>query len=516
MSGVTLYLFCGPALRDAVCRYNLFSGGGALPPLWGLGNLYRGDWHAGQDATLALAKSLREDGIPCDTYGLEPGWQTHAYSSTYVWDRVMFPDPENFCAEMKRMGYKVNLWEQPYVHPESPIFDAMKPHSGDYYVWDGLVPDFSQNVASACFASHHDGLVEMGVDGFKLDECDNSDFTSNWGFPDFSVFPSGMDGMQMHGLFGPLYQKTMLAPFEKRGLRTFGQVRHSGACAAPFPYGLYSDLYDHTDFIRGMASAAMSGLMWSPEVRQTESEDELLRRLQAVVLAPQAVINCFMLPMPPWKQYDYEKNLAGEKLPDHTRLTALCRDILSFRMRLIPHLYTAFYRYYLTGLPPVRPLVMDVPEDPAVRDIYDEFMIGDGLLAAPRVYGRSERNGVYLPEGIWYDFHTGTRLAGGRRVAEPADSTLIPLYVREGTLLALAEPEPFIRTDTLFRLELRAYGIETVSCLLYEDDGYSLSYREGEYRTVTLRLTGETLALEGGPLERYSVERIRRFTGQGA
>jgi len=83
------------------------------------------------------------------------------------------------------------------------------------------------------------------VAGYKLDECDNSDFTGNWSFPEISAFPSGADGEQMHCLFGLRYQDAIQSVFEKRQTRTYGLVRSSGALAAPYPYVLYSDLYDH-------------------------------------------------------------------------------------------------------------------------------------------------------------------------------------------------------------------------------------------------------------------------------
>lgn len=508
-TGVDIYIFCGTSLSDAVCRYNLFSGGGALPPLWGLGVLYRADMRAGQNELLELARSMRDDGIPCDIFGLEPGWQSHAYSSSYVWDEKRFPDSNKFLSELKAMGYKPNLWEQAYVHPSSPIFKALKPHSGNYYVWDGLIPDFADKNAERIFSEMQLSLVEQGVDGFKLDECDNSDFTSNWGFPDFVHFPSGLDGMQMHSIFGQLFQRAVCKSFNGAGRRTFGQVRAAGALAAPYPFVLYSDLYDHTDFIRGMATAAFSGILWSPEVRQSMTEEEFLLRLQAVILSPQAVINNFLTPQPPWKQYDYEKNRAGEMLLDADRLTAVTRNILNFRMRLVPHLYSAFFKYYLEGLPPIRPLVMDFPEDKNTRDIYDEFMIGEGVLAAPVVFG-CDNDPVYLPNGIWYNYHTGEKYTGGQRIAINPRIDEIPLFVKEGTLLALAEPVCYITPDTIFELEFTAFGDGNCSCELFSDDGYSLNYLAGDYHrvTVTVNVQNDISGLSG--IDRYSVKSVRR------
>jgi alpha-D-xyloside xylohydrolase len=84
-AGVDLYIFAGPQMVDAVRRYVLFSGGGPIPPRWGLGVWYRTYGQFGQDEVTALARDLRSRNLPCDVIGLEPGWQTHAYSCSFVW-----------------------------------------------------------------------------------------------------------------------------------------------------------------------------------------------------------------------------------------------------------------------------------------------------------------------------------------------------------------------------------------------------------------------------------------------
>ena len=93
----------------------------------------------------------------------------------------------------------------------------MQDHAGDFEVWRGIVPDFADPEARRIFADYHrEALIEKGVDGFKLDECDNSDYTGGWSFPNASLFPSGLDGEQMHALYGVLYQQTMLAALAGR------------------------------------------------------------------------------------------------------------------------------------------------------------------------------------------------------------------------------------------------------------------------------------------------------------
>ncbi len=106
--GVDVYVFGGPTMRAAVQRYNLFSGGGALPPRWGLGMWYRCDGRFNQQEVLKMGEDLRAHRIPCDVLGLEPGWQSHAYSCTFVWSDK-FPNPGEMVRKLGESQYKVNL-----------------------------------------------------------------------------------------------------------------------------------------------------------------------------------------------------------------------------------------------------------------------------------------------------------------------------------------------------------------------------------------------------------------------
>lgn len=198
--GVDVYVFAGPALRQAVQRYNLFSGGGALPTRWGLGCWYRTETDFSQANVLKMAAELRERRIPCDVLGLEPHWQSHSYSCSYRWSE-RFPDPRGMIEHLAADHFRSNLWEHAFTHPTAPMHDALKPFSGDFEVWGGLVPDFLTHEARSIFAGFHEREhVALGVAGYKLDEGDNSDFTGNWSFPEISRFPSGADGIPAYSV----------------------------------------------------------------------------------------------------------------------------------------------------------------------------------------------------------------------------------------------------------------------------------------------------------------------------
>ena len=274
--GVDVYIFAGPAMKDAVARYNLFSGGGCLPPLWGLGVYYRGFGKFNADDILNLARYFREKHLPVNVFGLEPGWHSRAYSCSYSWSKERWPDPDAFLAEMAGMHYQLNLWEHAFVHPEAPFHDEILPYSGDYRVWQGLVPDFTLPKAREIFGNYHEReFLKKGVTGFKLDECDNQPNKSEpWSFPELSTFPSGMDGELMHGLFGLEYQRMLAEVFKRNNIRTYGKVRATHGLAAPMPFVLYSDAYEHKMYTRGILTAGFCGMLWQPELRVADSVEK--------------------------------------------------------------------------------------------------------------------------------------------------------------------------------------------------------------------------------------------------
>lgn len=491
--GVDVYVFAGPSMANAVQRYNLFSGGGVVPPLWGLGMYYRGLNAFTAEESLRLAKTFRDEKIPCDVWGLEPGWQTHTYSCSFVWNDKTFPDPDGFLRQMRGMGYELSVWEHAFTHPTSPIHEPLKPWSGDYLVWGGLVPDFATRQGRAIFqAQQEKALYSKGVRAVKLDECDNQPSDPHpWSFPEASVFPSGLDGEQMHSLLGVLYQQTMLEPLRKRNVRSWNLVRQSQALTAPLPFVLYSDTYDHRGYVRALANEGFSGLLWTPEVRDTSTVEDFYRRVETVIFSPLAQIDSWFLRMPPWVQINRAKNNAGEVMPESDKVTADMRRLFQLRMSLIPYLYSAFNAYARTGAPPIRALVMDWPDDPNTHDLDDEFMFGPSMLVAPLFAGQTSR-AVYLPAGDWYDFWTHEKVAGGRKldVSKPLDQ--IPVFVKGNTLLPLAAPVERFTPETRYEITVHAFGEHPAPFILYEDDGTTLDFERGAQNRVTLSSNGET------------------------
>jgi alpha-D-xyloside xylohydrolase len=442
-----------------------------------------------QNQVDAMAAYFRDNHIPCDVLGLEPKWQTAAYSCSYVWNHNLFPTPGAFIDSMKRKGFHLNLWEHAFTSPASPLYTPLKSKSGDYTVWGGLVPDFADGEARNIFAGYHQKeFVDSGIAAFKLDECDNSNLAegrSTWSFPELSTFPSGFSGEQMHQLFGLLYQKTFYDLYKKLNRRTFLDVRASNDFASAYPAALYSDTYDHAEYIRMIVTSGFSGMLWSPEVRESYSITDLLRRSQTAVLSAQTLFNSWYLQNPPWLQIDKEKNNKGELMDSAKFVEHEIRNLLQFRMSLIPYLYNAFAEYHFKGTPVFRALVMDYPDDKNTFGISSEYLIGEDILAAPLTAAETKRT-VYLPAGTWYDFNTNQKLEGGKTYTIQPTATQLPIFIKAGTILPLAKPLEHISPEDQFDITCYVYGDADTQAHLFEDDGNTFNYEKGIYNDVTL------------------------------
>jgi len=510
-AGAEVILFAGPTLLRAVQRFNLFCGGGCLPPRWGLGFWHRVPMGFTAAETEAEAESFADKDFPLDVIGLEPGWHTQAYPTTCEFSPERFPDPKGFVESLKKQGIRVNLWENCMIHPDCRLGRQIRPHAGNYYGgWGGLIADLALPAACEILAAQHDEEhVALGISGYKLDECDGLD---QWLWPDHAEFPSGLSAAQLRQVYGVLFQKLTTELFRKRGRRTYGLVRASNAGAVSFPYVIYNDCYEHRQYVTGVINGGFCGVLFTPEVRGAHSAEEWLRRIQAACFSPLAQLNAWASRVLPWSFPEVEDPV---------------REVMKLRIRLIPYLYSAFARYHHEGIPPFRALVLDgclpkrdevlVPgqldstENPYCRalsrDIRDQYLMGDSIMVAPLFAGEKGRD-VVIPAGRWYDFYTGRLVGENTVITASGRQTDIPLFVRDGgivPMLAEAHNRAPVGGE-IIDLEVRHYGEKESVFQLYDDDGESVACEQGQFcwlqltvqRTACGRLAGEVGPATGG------------------
>jgi alpha-D-xyloside xylohydrolase len=193
-------------------------------------------------------------------------------------------------------------------------------------------------------------------------------------------------------------------------------------------------------------------------VRDAASETDLIRRLQSVVFSPLAMINAWYIKNPPWKQLNRKLNNADHLLDGWEKLEARCREIIGWRMQLVPYLTAAFQRYAQDGTPPFRALVLDGPREKRLQNVDDQYMIGDRMMVAPMFAEDEAGRNVILPSGAWHDFWTGQEFKGGTEIALPASTEKIPVYVKSGSIIPWADVGPYAGAPPARRLTVRIYG----------------------------------------------------------
>lgn len=483
--GAEIYVFAGPTPMDVVRRYNLLCGGGTLPPRWGLGFTQRTKTLFTAADVEAEADAFEKNGFPLDFIGLEPGWQSKAYPCTFEWDSSRYPDPEGFVKKMLDRKIRLNLWTNPYVSPESGIYDEIYPYSGSHTVWCGIVPDLATDKGREIWTDKlQKEHVGIGVSGYKIDEVDGYD---HYLWPDVATFPSGLDAEQMRQTYGLLVQRSTADLYRARNLRTYGLVRASNAGASSMPYVLYNDYYSHKDFITALINSGFSGVLWTPEVRSSKSAEEWVRRFQSVVFSPMAMINAWSSGTKPWSFPEVADNI---------------KEYAILRMCMMPYWYTEFARYHYDGIPPFRAMSLEpgfnyedamsteiksanLDDNPyleaVTKEIKDQYMAGEYLLVAPMFVGETSRK-VVLPKGDWYDFYTGEYVGNGQTITAEPGLSGIPVYVRDGAIIPMMEPRLHAPgKGEKVNLEIRHYGKANGAYRLYDDDGETFDYEKGEY-----------------------------------
>ena len=485
--GMEVYVFCGNSPLEAVQRYNLFCGGGVLPPKWGLGLWHRMHTRSTTQDVLKEIEDFKRYNFPIDVIGLEPGWQSFAYPCSYDWDTTRFPNPAKFVQTLKEKNIRINLWENPYVASTSTMYNSIEPYTGSHTVWLGEVPDYTIPAAREVLLKHHEkNHTNLGVSGYKIDEVDGYDV---WLWPDHATFPSGNDAVEIRQLYGQILQNTLTNYYKQKNQRTYGLIRSSYIGASSQSFVLYSDHYEHKGYITALVNSSLSGLLWTPEIRSAKNPEEWVRRFQSVCFSPLMMLNAWSSGKKPWS------------FPE---VTDIVRENITLRMKLLPYLYTAFYEYNKKGIPPFRAMVLENDYDEKSKvtsgklddtdnpyaekkiiEVTDQYMMGSYMLVAPVLEKQTERS-VILPKGNWYDFYTGKYVGNGEKVIIQTKLEHIPLFVKDGAIIPmLADLD---KDNSPSSLQVRHYGTKENNYLLYNDDGETYNFEKGDYTLLELKV----------------------------
>ena len=502
------YFINGPDPKDVVERYTALTGRMPLPPIWSLGyNQCRYSYYP-ESRVREIAATFREKKIPADVVWLDIDYQDNYKPFTWNYDR--FPDPKKMISDLRAEHFRVVCIVDP--HPEAekgyaPYDEGMR---GNYFVKnaDGSVfvgpvwpshakdhpgpsvfPDFSNPAARQWWGQLYRGLMDDGIAGIWNDMDEPSVFDTPSGtMPSSVVFENDgqpAPGNQMHNVYGQLMSR---ATFEglsqlRPDARQFVLTRSSFAGGQRYAAVWTGDSTSDWSSLRQSIATLMGlGLSGFPFVGSdiggfvgAPSAELYTRWLQCGVFSP------FM------RSHSDSSSPSKEPWMFGGSDEAINKRTIELRYELLPYIYNTMEQASETGLPALRPLLMDFPRDEQVATIDDEFLFGDDLLVAPVLHEGATQRDIYLPAGDWYDYWTGERLAGGQTIHVPVTLALIPMYVRGGGFVFR---QPTIQsTDEMpgNPLEVLVAPAKESEGVLYEDDGKTPDYEHGVFMKRNFR-----------------------------
>ncbi|WP_324667864.1 glycoside hydrolase family 31 protein [Geochorda subterranea] len=540
------FVMAGPTLEDVVHRYTELTGTMPMPPRWAVG-FHQSRWgYEREQDVRALAHELRRRRIPCDAIYLDIDYMD-GYR-VFTWDAERFPDPSRLAADLAEQGLRIVTIVDPGVKidPDYPVYRegleqglfVRKPDGRPFEgaVWPGptVWPDFNQVAVRRWWGRWHRVLLDAGVAGIWNDMNEPASFrhplpTGTLDLdavhgPDEERPPEERRAMrhaEAHNVYGLLMgQATYHALLELRpGIRPFVLTRAGFAGIQRYAAvwtGDNSSWWEHLAMMGpqllnlGLSGVAFVGADVGGFTGHVTGE-LLTRWTQAAAFTPF------------FRNHSAKNTRPQEVWRFGEEMEAICREFIVWRYRLLPYLYTLFWEAASRGTPIMRPLFWHHPGDEAAERVQDEWLLGPHLLVAPVTRPGERQRLVYLPDGEWVHLWQPVRLQGPAHAPVEAPLDQIPVFVRAGVPLPLG-PEA-LHTGELTRDGRVSLGVAAPSSTalargdvggwtwLYEDDGESLAYREGDFARRRIEtawsLAGGRLSLcaELGPREGRYVPR---------
>jgi alpha-D-xyloside xylohydrolase len=505
------YVIVGDGIAPIMQAYHRLTGAPAVPPDWSFGFWISRWGYRNRDEVMTVARRMRAENVPCDVIHVDPYWMRYheGHHGDLEWDESAFPDPKGMIAELKALGFRLSLWESPYVPLDSEMCAEgerkgfllkTKDGSGPAVVHGFAKPsaavDFTNPGAVEWFKAKNRKLLEMGVAVIKTDFAED--------MPDDAVPHDGTPAEQLHNLYPLLYQRAVFEVTQDvhgYGL-IWGRSGYAGSQRYPVHWGgdpgctfddMAASLRGALSWIlsgAAFASFDMGGFFGIPTATDPPSPELYVRWSQMGLLFSHARAHGHTAPREPWAY--------GEPA------LSIFRRYAQLRYRLLPYLYAAAQRAP-QGMPLARPLVYDHPSDPTTWHIDDEYLLGPDLLVAPMFVPRGRRN-IYLPAGRWYDFWTDQRFDGARWITYDAELETLPLFVRAGAVISMGPELQYANERPWDPLSFEVYpGNPGVTEMELTDDRRRLRFQ--------LTVQGGRVQLDGRPLDYEAVIQVHRPDG---
>ena len=427
------FVIYGPTPKEILRKYTALTGRAPRLPDWSYGLWLTTSFTTDYDEATVnrFIDGFAQRNIPLQVFHFDCFWMKGFEWCSFEWDKDMFPDPEGMLFRLHEKGLKICVWMNPYIAQKSPLFEEamqagylVKKENGRVWQWDlwqagmGLV-DFTNPDAAQWFKGKLRRLLDMGVDCFKTDFGER--------VPTDVVWYDGSDPQKMHNYYTYLYNQCVFELLkEEKGEEEavlFARSATVGGQQFPVHWGgdSTSQYISMAETLRGGLSLADSGFAyWSHDIGGFEDDGsaDLYKRWVAFgLLSSHSRLHGSGSYRVPW-HYDEEA-------------CDVLRFFVNLKAALMPYLKETAEEAHRTGVPIMRPMHLEFPDDPACAYLDRQYMLGSRILVSP-VFSPDGRQGFYLPKGRWQHLLTGETVEGGAFMEGTYDYFSLPLYVREG------------------------------------------------------------------------------------
>jgi glycoside hydrolase, family 31 protein len=420
-----LFVFFGEP-KDILDEYTDLVGKPGMPPLWSFGTWMSRITYFSEKEGYDVAANIRKNKYPCDVIHFDTGWFDVDWQCDYKFSENRFQNPQQMLKDLKSQGFHVCLWQLPYFTPKNRYFPELI--KKDMYVKNGngelpyedVVLDFSNPETVKWYQDKLAGLLNIGVSAIKVDFGEAA--------PLNGIYASGKSGWYEHNLYPVRYDMAVSEITKKLHNENIMWARAAWAGSQRYPLHWGGDAATTNTGMLGTLRAGLSfGLsgfsFWSHDMGgfvKSTPEDLYCRWLPFGFLTSHTRAHGAP-PTEPW-------------LYDSKRVQDVFRKSAEMKYRLMPYVYAQAKECTEKGLPMLRALFVEFPDDPGAWKVDDEYLFGSQILVAPLLESGITGRTVYLPEGKWIDYQTEKVYEGGWHRIE-AGSLPIIMLVRDGSVL---------------------------------------------------------------------------------
>lgn len=420
-----LFVFFGEP-KDILDEYTDLVGKPGMPPLWSFGTWMSRITYFSEKEGYDVAANIRKNKYPCDVIHFDTGWFDVDWQCDYKFSENRFQNPQQMLKDLRSQGFHVCLWQLPYFTPKNRYFSELI--EKDMYVKNGngelpyedVVLDFSNPETVKWYQNKLAGLLNIGVSAIKVDFGEAA--------PLNGIYASGKSGWYEHNLYPVRYDMAVSEITKKLHNENIMWARAAWAGSQRYPLHWGGDAATTNTGLLGTLRAGLSfGLsgfsFWSHDMGgfvKSTPEDLYCRWIPFGFLTSHTRAHGAP-PTEPW-------------LYDSKRVQDVFRKSAEMKYRLMPYVYAQARECTEKGLPMLRALFVEFPDDPGAWKVDDEYLFGSQILVAPLLESGMTGRTVYLPEGKWIDYQTEKVYEGGWRRIE-AGSLPIIMLVRDGSVL---------------------------------------------------------------------------------